>query len=277
MTELGIVDIREIIRTISRLYAYDFSQYALTSFKYRIERFMIQHSQENINALIKRLNEDPEFFDLLLYGISVPSTEMFRDPSVWRWLHEEYLPKAVDKSPARLRVWLPNCVSGGELYSLAILLKESGLTESVEIIATTTSTRAIEMIKSGQYDLKKTEVSAENYKRFNGTFMFQDYFRVDRWCAFLDSSLLTGVELRKTNLMFEPPPQNVKLILFRNSLIYYNPALQERVLASMHQSLSASGHIITGIKELAGQGSAPLFDLINESENVYKKKQLPLK
>jgi len=40
MPELGIVDIREIIRTLKSEYNFDFGNYALTSFKQRLERIM---------------------------------------------------------------------------------------------------------------------------------------------------------------------------------------------------------------------------------------------
>ncbi|MBN2521796.1 MAG: hypothetical protein JXB24_00900, partial [Bacteroidales bacterium] len=55
----------------------------------------------------------------------------------------------------------------------------------------------------------------------------------------------------------------------RNSLIYYNPSLQEKILQLLHRSLSASGHLILGIKEVSTfQG----FEIINKAESVYKKK-----
>ena len=43
MTELGIVDLREINKTIYEQYGYDFSNFAITSYKQRLE-FIIMHN-----------------------------------------------------------------------------------------------------------------------------------------------------------------------------------------------------------------------------------------
>ena len=135
MNELGIISIREIIRIIKEMHGCDFSVFALTSFKNRLERLMIKYNLQSPDNLIKKIQEEPDFFEDFMYDISVPSTEMFRDPSLWRWLREDFLPGAIQNSPARYRIWLPQCVSGGELFSLAILLHEGKWLDKVQIIA----------------------------------------------------------------------------------------------------------------------------------------------
>ncbi len=273
MTELGIVDIREIFKAISETYQYDFSQYAMTSFKQRLERLMIRNNISNADNLIYKLKNDLEFFDLFLFEISVSSTEMFRDPSLWRWLREDFFPDIIEKNIGKYKIWLPNCASGGELFSLVILLHEIDLLDKVEIIATTISDKSIEYIKEGRYDLKKLEVSIENYKRFHGSSEFTDYYKLDRYYAFRDTTLYSNVEFRKQNINFDNSPQNVKLILFRNNLIYCNPALQEIILQHMYNCLSASGYMILGTKEKIRSISVGKdFETVNESECVFRKK-----
>ncbi len=273
MTELGVVDIREIYKVIKEVYDYDFSQYAMTSFKQRLERLIIRNNISNPENLINKIKTQPEFFDLFLYEISVPSTEMFRDPSLWRWLREDFLPSAIEKSINRYKIWLPNCVSGGELYSLAILLREIELKDKTDILVTTISNKSIEYIQEGRYDLKKTEVSNENYVRFQGNHAFTEYYTLDRYYAFRDTSLIKDVEFRKQNINFDDSPQNVKLILFRNNLIYFNPSLQEKILQHMYSCLSAGGHLILGIRErIRNLNIIKDFEIINEAEGVYKKR-----
>src|SRR4030043_1171784 len=273
MTELGIVDIREIIRAIKSFYNYDFGNYALTSFKQRLERLIIRNNLTNADSLIKKLRDEPDFFDIFLHEISVSSTEMFRDPSLWRWLREDLLPASVEKNIGKFKIWLPNCVSGGELFSLMILVSEINLIDKVSIIATTLSNKSIEITKEGQYDLKKIEVSTENYIRANGSATFTDYYKLDRYYAFRDTSLIANVEFNKLNINFDNAPTNVKLVLFRNSLIYYNPTMQDRILSILNDSISASGNLIIGIKEkISSFASGKDFDIVNEAESVYKKR-----
>jgi chemotaxis protein methyltransferase CheR len=272
MTELGIVDIREIIKTITSKYGYDFSEFALTSFKHRLEKLLIKNNLSSVDGLLRKLKNNKDFFDIFLHEISVPSTEMFRDPSLWRWLRDELFANINEKNLNRFKIWFPNSVSGGELYSLAILLREMKILDKVQIISSSLSNKSIEYIKQGRYELKKIEVSAENYIRFKGTSDFSDYYRLDRYYAFGDTSLIKDVEFNKQNINFDDAPMNIKLILFRNSLIYFNPSLQEKILRVMYNNLSATGYLILGIKErIKNLDINKEFDPVNELEGVYKK------
>ena len=127
MAELGIVDIREINRVIKSLFDYDFSNHALTSYKQRLERLMKLYIIGSAEGLMEKLQEDPGFFDIFLHEISVPSTEMFRDPSLWRWLREEYFPESMDKTAVNSKYGCPSVFQAAELYSLAILVSEAQL------------------------------------------------------------------------------------------------------------------------------------------------------
>lgn len=273
MNEFGIISIREIIHIIKKMHGYDFSTFAMTSFKSRLERLMIKYNIQSPESLIKKIREEPDFFEDFLYDISVPSTEMFRDPSLWHWLREDFLSVAIPTSQDRYRIWFPQCVSGGELFSLVILLHETGLLDKVQIIASSMSQTAIELIRSGRYDLKKIEISQENYRRSNGSGDLSDYYIIDRYHAFRDTSLIENVEFTRTFIVCEKFPVNVKLILFRNFLIYTHASQQEKILHSMHNALSANGHIILGIKErINGSNANRIFEPFNEAESVYRKK-----
>jgi chemotaxis protein methyltransferase CheR len=233
----------------------------------------MRNNLSNAESLIKKLRDEPDFLDIFLYEISVPSTEMFRDPSLWRWLREDLLPASIEKNIGKFKIWLPSCVSGGELFSLMIWLSELGLTDKVNILASAQSNKSIEFIREGHYDLKKIEVSTENYIRANGSSTFTDYYKLDRYYAFRDTSLIRNIEFTKLNINFDEAPTNVKLILFRNNLIYYNPTMQDRILSVLNDSLSASGILIIGIKEkISGFASGKDFDVVNEAESVYKKR-----
>jgi chemotaxis protein methyltransferase CheR len=275
MTEIGIVDIRELIKAVKSKYDYDFSDFALTSFKHKLEKIIIKNNLSNIGSLISKLVKNTEFFDIFLHEISVPSTEMFRDPSLWRWLRDDFFAKATEKILARFKIWVANSVSGGELYSLAILLKEIGILDKVQIISSSFSNKSIEYIKEGRCDLKKIELSKENYKRYQGTDDFSNYYKLDRYYALRDTSLIKNVEFKKQNINFDNSPTNIKLILFRNNLIYFNPSLQDRILRLIHAKLSATGLLIVGTKEIVRlSDNDNVFEAVNKPEGIYKKKIL---
>lgn len=272
MAELGIVDIREIIRIIQKVHNVDFSNYALTSFKYSIEKVMAQNRMSNTENLIRKLNDDSSYFDTFLDDLFVPSTEMFRDPSLWRWLREDFFPNIPERHFDNYKIWTPQNVSGAELYTLCILLKEMGILNKVRIFASINSKKSLENIKSGQYALKKLEISIENYKRFHGNSTFDKYYKLVDGQAIRDPELINSVEFIKDDINFSNAPKNVKLILFRNVMVYYNPSLQTHILDKMYASLSAAGNFITGIKENINNAIGTKFEIVNQNESVYKRK-----
>lgn len=274
MTDLGIVDIREIIRIIKKVHNYDFSRFALTSFKYSLEKVISQNGLQSVENLFRKISEDESFFDIFLNDVFPPSTEMFRDPSLWRWLREDYFPNLPARHFDNFKIWLPQCISGAELYTVCTLLKELDLLSKVKIIATVYSNKSLEFIKSGKYPLKKLELSAENYKRFQGQKTFDEYYKLLNSNAVRDTSLISNVEFIKDDIIFNKAPQNVKLIFFRNVMIYYNPALQAEILDKMYHILSAAGNLIIGTKETIKQSNlnTPGFEVLNSNENVFKRK-----
>jgi len=274
MVELGIVDIREIIRLIKTNYNFDFSNYALTSLKYRLEHVIAKNNLSTPESLFRKLSDQPEFFDTFLNQISVSSTEMFRDPSFWRWLREVFFPSYDEKYYDNFRIWLPFCVSGAELFTLTILLKEINLLNRVKIYTTSMSKESIEYIKSGVYPLKKIEVSGENYIRFQGESKFEDYYYEDKYNAVRDTSLIKNVEFIIDDINFNNAPKNVKLVLLRNVMIYFNPTFQDKILVKMHEALSSGGHMAIGLKEQIKNYTPVLFEPVNLNENIYKKKQV---
>jgi chemotaxis protein methyltransferase CheR len=167
-------------------------------------------------------------------------------------------------------------VSGAELFTLAVVLNESGWSDKVQIIAGCLSQKAMDTIQSGQYDMKKTEVSEENYKRFNGGKTFSAYYKTARNGVTLQTDLLEQVDFRKVPLSYEPAPMNARLILFRNQMIYFNTTRQEMVQRTLSEALSATGHLVTGIREkLTGMALTRDFEVVNAAECVYRKRMTP--
>ena len=69
MVQLGIVDIREIIRTIQKVHKYDFSNFALTSVKYNLEKVIAKNGLSSTQELLRKVTQDPGFLDVFLFRI----------------------------------------------------------------------------------------------------------------------------------------------------------------------------------------------------------------
>jgi chemotaxis methyl-accepting protein methylase len=144
----------------------------------------------------------------------------------------------------------------------------------VKIYATVQSDAAEKYILSGEYPMKKIEISVENYKRFQGNNELEDYYQIEQYIARRNTSLIQNVEFIKDDLNFSHAPKNVKLILMRNAMIYFTPSYQEIILKKMHEVLSANGSFIIGLQENIDrdQNTHSLFEAVELSESVYKKR-----
>lgn len=270
--EIGIVDSKEIIKVIHNLFGYDFSNYSLTSFKRRIALSIESNHLKSPEQLISKLKNEEGFFEIFLKNIRIGSTEMFRDPSLWIFLYNEILSKILSNNP-KPKIWLPDCVSGDELFSLMIILKETNLIDKFEVIANTYSNKNFETIKSGFFEAKKLQISNDNYKLLNCPSKLSDYYQIKNNIIYRDVSLIKNVNFKKQNSIFDVAPEEVDLILYRNQLVYFNQTLHDKTLGVLHKANRNNGFLIIGVKEIV-----PLYfkgyTLFNNSESVYKKKNL---
>ncbi len=270
--ELGIVDTRNIIKALHDVYNYDFKNYALTFFKRRVEKFIINHNLKDADGFIEKIASNNDFFEIFLQEICVENTEMFRDPSLWRVLKEELFPKLI-KDAGSFKIWFPEVSSGEELFSTAIILKDLNLLKHVQFIASSISQLDIENTQKGLFDPKKIEVNDANYKRIFSHGELSDFYTYDGDKTHWDTSLIDNTKFIKQNIIFDDYTKGIKLVLFRNQMIYYNQILQERYIKTIYNSLVPGGHFIIGNNEKIDYWNSDKdFTIVNTEESIYKKK-----
>ncbi|MES2733223.1 MAG: protein-glutamate O-methyltransferase CheR [Bacteroidota bacterium] len=270
--EIEIADLRKLTELVKAKYDYDFSNYAMSSFKRRIQRVMELYKFASIDLLIKRLTEEPRFFKEFLSEVTVNVTEMFRDPSFWRELRDHIIPNILLNNQ-NISIWHAGCSSGEEVFSMAILLKEMGILEKAKIVATDIDTDILQKAKSGVYALKNmADLNQKNYVRFQGSHSLEKYYREENGKVIMDKSLVESVSFREHNLVTSVPFSKFDLVLCRNVMIYFNQTLQNYVLKMFHESLFKYGYLIVGSKEsLIWCEIANKFIVVNNEEKIYKK------
>jgi len=271
MQEIHIVDIRKLTETIKTRYGYDFTNYAISSFKRRILRIVELYKFNSVDALNKKIEDDPTFFEEFVSEITVNVTEMFRDPSFWRILRDKIIPNIL-LNHKKVSIWHAGCSSGEEVYSMAIMLKEMGILEDSKIIATDIDDQILERAKSGVYTVKNMELNEKNYVRFRGENELNKYFEVKNGLAYMDKSLVKDVSYRKHDLVNGIVFNKFDIVLCRNVMIYFNQNLQNEVLKKLHESIFKYGYLAIGSKEsLIWCEIANRFIVVNNEEKIYKK------
>ena len=112
-----------LINELAERYGYDFTNYAKSSFKRRVNRLLVVERIPSFAELFYLVKSDPDYLSHLVNELTVNVTEMFRDPFVFRAIREKILP--VLATHPLIRIWHAGCASGEEVYSMAILLEEA--------------------------------------------------------------------------------------------------------------------------------------------------------
>jgi chemotaxis protein methyltransferase CheR len=268
---LGVTDTRKITTALSDKGYPDFAGYALVSLKRRLEQALSYFGLTGPDALVARINDEDSFADILVSRISVETTELFRDPSMWRLLRERILP-GLFGSGSDLRFWIPGCASAEDPVSLTILLKESGYLNRSAVRVTSLSNKGLENIRTGTLSMKKIEVSEANYSKFQGRVEFSDYLLLREDNRLLDPDLLKDVEFSHERSLVSGTGPKADFIFMRDLMIYLNPNLGNRVLEAVTGKLHTGGILVIGSGEcLSNYVFGKNFKQIDESEKIYKK------
>lgn len=266
--QLGIIELRNIIKTIREHYGDDFSNYAITSFKRRLRLFIEKKKITHISEFLQML-EASTFYEDFLYHLAVEDTEMFRDPEMWSMLKTKLLHKVCSRG---CKIWVAGSNSGEELYSLLIMLYETDYLKNADIICSTFNQKSLSVIKNGILHHKKLEASEANYSRYGGLTDFNAYFTSTNNNQVFKQEFLEHVNFMTLNLIRDMLPEEADLILYRNQMLYFNRVLQHEVLEKLHNSLNPGGYLVIGNKEsIESFNIYNSFSTIDKSEGIYKR------
>jgi len=174
-----------------------------------------------------------------------PAPAFFRDPQQLSKLADELGARA--KGGETVRVWVPACGAGQEVYSLAMLLDERRI-EGVELFASDLSERRLEAARAGLYG------SIEVQQGLSARRLVRHFSNRDE-AFLLASRLREAVRWRRMNLIDAPAGVGAfDVILCRGVLPAFLETARPRVLANLAQALRPGGELVLGAAEAAGPG-----------------------
>jgi two-component system, chemotaxis family, CheB/CheR fusion protein len=245
---------------------HDFSKYKEKTLVRRVQRRMQVLQIDTVQAYIARLREDPHQVELLFRELLIGVTQFFRDPDAFAALATIAIPKILDKIEAedQIRLWVPGCATGEEVYSVAILLKEAlndrEAVPSVQIFGTDIDDNAITVARAGRYR-KATGLSSQRLARWfveEG----EEYCPIKpirEMCIFSTHSVIK-----------DPPFSKLDLISCRNLLIYMDTDLQDRILKNFHYALNPDGILFLGPAEGVTRHSK-LFGALDKKHRIFQR------
>jgi len=264
------IEMRMLVEAVYLKYNYDFRDYTGASQKRRVLVALRAMEVATISELQARVMHDPAAFAQLLQYLTIPVTEMFRDPEYYLAIRQQVVPFL--KTYPSLKIWVAGCSTGEEVYSMAILLKEEGLLERSLIYATDINPNSLETARRGVMPVDKMRLYTENYQKAGGTRAFSDYYTAAYDGALFDRALVENVTFADHSLATDSVFAETHFISCRNVMIYFNRRLQNRVLGLFHESLCHRGFLGLGSKESIDFSSyAARFESLARRERLFRK------
>jgi two-component system CheB/CheR fusion protein len=267
---VGTADLQKILYILRTATGVDFSLYKTGTIKRRVARRMILHRIESLQRYGAYLEQNAIEVQALYQDIFIHVTSFFREPEAFAVLQRRVLPKLMANRPQGepLRIWVPGCSTGEEVYSIAITVLEfldkhkraSGA--AIQIFGTDISAPAVDAARAGTYsETAVANVSPERLKRF--FVKVRDSYQIGKQVR--DRCVFARHDVGK-----DPPFSKLDLISCRNVLIYMSAALQERVLSFFHYALKPAGFLLLGKSEALGS-SARLFIQEESKFKIYSR------
>ena len=213
-------------------------------------------SPEEIRA---RLEREPALLGPALDALLIGVTEFFRDTAVFERVRYEVLPEILRRRSA-VRVYAPGVSSGEELYSVAMLLAESGALARSELTGVDCRPEAIVRARAGVFAPEQLAgvPSAWREKYFAPT-------PTGDWRAVPE--LRDRMRWVAGDMFNFTLPAQPDLILFRNVAIYFSAQSAERAWATLVRQLMPGGWLVTGRAEKP-PAHAPL---VRVAPSIYRK------
>ncbi len=268
--EIGILDdqMRRIFQMLRNATGVDFSHYKQPTIRRRLQRRMVLHRLSSVQDYVHLLQADPGEVRNLYRDILIHVTRFFRDPESYEALAREVFPRLKEnlEKDLPIRIWVPGCSTGEEVYSIAMLLVETlggPLNSPVQIFGTDVSETAVAHARAGLYPgTIAADVNPERQRRF--------FSRVDGGYKVLNSIRDLCIFARQ-DVTRDPPFSKLDLVVCRNVLIYLDSSLQRKLIGVFHYALNPNGYLMLGSAETTGP-HAELFTAVDKKQKLYTKK-----
>lgn len=265
------IELQLLVQAIYLKYHYDFRGYAEASLRRRVRTAMGHFGAQTVSQLQDLILHDASAFPVLLDYLTVPVTDMFRDPPYFRMVRERVVPLL--RTYPSLKMWVAGCSTGEEAYSLAILLREEGLLDRTLIYATDINPATLQKAESGVYEIDRVAGFTENHRLSGARTSLSDYYSTGYGRAIFDKTLRERVVFSDHSLATDSVFAEVHFVSCRNVLIYFNRELQDRAVGLFREALVRRGFLGLGSREsLRFTSHAAAFSELERGERIYQKR-----
>lgn len=220
----------------------DLSFYKESQMKRRIDNFVKKYKAQSYEEFLALLKKDPKAYESFVTYLTINVSEFFRNPLQWKTLEEKILPILLEQRRGPLKVWSAACSTGDEPYSLAMLFSKYLPLKDIQILATDLDLEVLEKARVGIYAERSIkDMPADCRKKYvddqgNGIVKISD-------------SLKSCIKFQQHNLLRDPYPKDMDLIVCRNVMIYFTEDAKQEIYKKFNKALKVDGCLFVGNTE----------------------------
>ncbi len=219
------------------------------------------------NRLIKRLKElqmtsYKEYVDYVLHAnngdevykmltvVSTNKTDFFRELQHFEFIEQTAVPELTKNGHITINAWSAGCSSGQEAYSIAMVLQEEIEKQNISDYTVYGNDISIDILDKAIKAVYPFEQAMHIPPGFRNKYLLKSKDKKNR-------RIRIAPEIRKkTHFLWlnlaqheYPLPKNFHLIFCRNTLIYFDDKVKEKVIANLTGHLVQGGFLLIGHSE----------------------------
>lgn len=241
--------LQQIFTILSRQGGYDFHYYKTPTIIRRINKRMNMTGYETSESYLAFIEEDRQEALELSKELFINVTSFFRDKAAFDLLYSDVIPGLIrsKRGEGVIKIWVCACSTGEEAYSIALLFDKyiEAHRENIEVKIFATDIDENNILFAGR---NSYPVSIEKSVPQD---MLQRYFVLEHNRYSVIPRIRKQIVFARHNVIKDPAFIKNDMITCRNMLIYMNRILQEKIMATFHFSLNASGYLFLGSSESA--------------------------
>lgn len=259
---------RQICSLVRAYSGVDFTQYKPSTIRRRVSRRMAIQKKQTLKEYVGFLRKNSGEVEALFQDILIFVSGFFRDPKMFDVLKKKVFPSLCKnrRQDLPIRIWVAGCSTGEEVYSLAIALLEFMEKQAehydIQVFGSDINEKILARARAGVYpDSIAEDVSPERLSRYFSKTAAG--YRISK--AIRDMCIFARQDVTR-----DPPFSNIDLVSCRNVMIYFDVALQKKVIPIFHYALRPQGFLVLGMAESIG-GYSELFSIVDARHRVYTR------
>lgn len=229
----------------------DLSGYKRPQMERRINALMRTLRQPDYDSFINTMKRDRQVFERFIDHLTINVSEFFRNYPQWEIFQQKILPLLLADAPV-LRIWSAGCATGEEAYTLAMILSELPGQANHAILATDFDDRVLKKAVEGVYSSKAVAGVPASY--------LHKYFIRAGENYRVREDIKKMITFRLHNLLRDPFPSQIDLIVCRNVVIYFTEETKRDLYKKLYSALRPGGILFTGNTEQVIQAREIGFD-----------------